>query len=36
MAGTNAAKVAIGMGAEVTIIDLSPERLRQLDDHFGR
>lgn len=35
MAGTNAAKVAVGMGAEVTIIDLSPERLRQLDDQFG-
>ena len=24
------------MGADVTIIDLSPERLRQLDDIFGR
>lgn len=35
VAGTNAAKVAVGMGAEVTIIDLSPERLRQLDDQFG-
>ncbi|HWI48058.1 MAG TPA: alanine dehydrogenase [Rummeliibacillus sp.] len=35
MAGANAAKVAIGMGAEVTIIDLSNERLRQLDDQFG-
>jgi alanine dehydrogenase len=33
--GTNAAKVAIGLGADVTIIDLSPERLRQLDDIFG-
>ncbi|WP_216829323.1 alanine dehydrogenase [Alkalihalobacterium elongatum] len=33
--GTNAAKIAIGLGAEVTIIDLSPERLRQLDDIFG-
>ncbi len=33
--GTNAAKVAAGMGAEVTIIDLSPDRLRQLDDIFG-
>jgi len=32
--GTNAAKVAIGLGADVTIIDLSPERLRQLDDIF--
>ncbi|WP_210610768.1 alanine dehydrogenase [Priestia flexa] len=33
--GTNAAKLAIGLGADVTIIDLSPERLRQLDDIFG-
>lgn len=33
--GTNAAKLAIGLGAEVTIIDLSPDRLRQLDDLFG-
>lgn len=24
------------MGADVTIIDLSPERLRQLEDIFGR
>lgn len=35
VAGTNAAKMAIGLGAQVTIIDLSPERLRQLDDIFG-
>ncbi|PKM82893.1 MAG: alanine dehydrogenase [Firmicutes bacterium HGW-Firmicutes-14] len=33
--GTNAAKVAIGMGANVTIIDKSAERLRYLDDIFG-
>ncbi|MED3549525.1 alanine dehydrogenase [Cytobacillus praedii] len=33
--GINAAKMAIGLGADVTIIDLSPERLRQLDDIFG-
>lgn len=33
--GTNAAKIAIGLGAEVTIIDLSPDRLRELDDIFG-
>ncbi|MGO4888539.1 alanine dehydrogenase [Anaerobacillus sp. MEB173] len=33
--GTNAAKLAMGLGADVTIIDLSPERLRQLDDIFG-
>ncbi|MFC7365119.1 MULTISPECIES: alanine dehydrogenase [Bhargavaea] len=35
MAGANAARVAVGMGAKVTVIDLSPERLRQLDDQFG-
>ncbi|MGO4888708.1 alanine dehydrogenase [Anaerobacillus sp. MEB173] len=33
--GTNAAKIAIGLGADVTIIDLNPERLRQIDDIFG-
>lgn len=33
--GTNAAKIAVGLGAEVTIIDLNPGRLRQLDDQFG-
>ncbi len=30
--GTNAAKMAAGMGARVTILDLSLERLRYLDD----
>ncbi|BAC15181.1 alanine dehydrogenase [Oceanobacillus iheyensis] len=33
--GTHAAKIALGLGAEVTIIDLNPVRLRQLDDIFG-
>ncbi|MFA9458691.1 alanine dehydrogenase [Halalkalibacter sp. AB-rgal2] len=33
--GTNAAKIAIGLGANVTIIDLNPNRLRELDDLFG-
>lgn len=33
--GTNAAKIAVGLGADVTIIDLSADRLRQLDDIFG-
>ncbi|MDT3427268.1 alanine dehydrogenase [Paenibacillus forsythiae] len=33
--GTNAAKMAIGLGADVTIVDLSADRLRQLDDIFG-
>jgi len=35
VAGTNAAKIAVGLGAEVTILDLSQERLAQLDDLFG-
>ncbi|CVK21835.1 alanine dehydrogenase [Sporomusa sphaeroides] len=33
--GTNAAKMAIGLRARVTIIDCSLERLRYLDDIFG-
>ena len=33
--GTNAAKMAAGLGARVTIIDLSIDRLRYLDDIFG-
>jgi len=33
--GTHAAKIAMGMGAEVTIIDLNLNRLRELDDIFG-
>jgi alanine dehydrogenase len=32
--GTNAAKVAVGMGAKVTLLDLSLNRLRELDDIF--
>jgi alanine dehydrogenase len=32
--GTNSAKVAMGMGAQVTVIDINLERLRQLDDIF--
>ncbi|MBO8165086.1 MAG: alanine dehydrogenase [Brevibacillus sp.] len=32
--GTNAAKMAVGLGANVTILDISAERLRQLDDLF--
>ncbi|MDR3250818.1 MAG: alanine dehydrogenase [Tannerella sp.] len=30
--GTNAAKIACGMGADVTILDMNIERLRYLDD----
>ena len=32
--GTNAAKIAVGMGAHVTIIDNNLDRLRELDDIF--
>lgn len=33
--GTNAARIAVGLGADVTIIDLSADRLRQLEEIFG-
>ena len=33
--GTHAARIAAGMGADVTITDLSTPRLRYLDDVFG-
>ncbi len=33
--GTNAAKIAVGLGADVSIIDVNPHRLRELDDIFG-
>ncbi|MHA6484991.1 alanine dehydrogenase [Paenibacillus sp. strain BS8-2] len=33
--GTQAARIALGLGADVTIIELSGERLRELDDLFG-
>jgi alanine dehydrogenase len=33
--GTNAAKIALGMGAQVTIVDLNLNRLRELDDIFS-
>jgi len=35
--GTNAAKMAMGLGADVVMIDINPDRLRYLDDvFFGR
>ncbi|WP_054302527.1 alanine dehydrogenase [Gemmobacter sp. LW-1] len=34
--GTHAARIAAGMGADVTVIDRSVNRLRYLDDVFGR
>ncbi len=33
--GTNAAKMAVGLGAKVTILDVNLHRLRYLDDIFG-
>ena len=33
--GTNAAKIAVGMGARVTMIDRNLNRLRELDDIFN-
>ncbi len=35
VSGTHAAKMAIGLGARVTILDINAERLRELDDLFG-
>ncbi|SPJ29983.1 alanine dehydrogenase [Falsiruegeria mediterranea] len=34
--GTHAAKIASGMGADVTVLDRSLNRLKYLDDVFGR
>ncbi len=33
--GSNAARMAVGLGADVTILDLSHDRLRYLDELFG-
>jgi alanine dehydrogenase len=33
--GTNAAKIALGMGAKTTILDVNLNRLRELDDIFA-
>lgn len=33
--GTNACKIAVGMGADVTVLDVNAERLIYLDDIFG-
>jgi alanine dehydrogenase len=35
VSGTNAADMAIGLGADVTILDRSLPRLREIDDIFG-
>ena len=33
--GKNAARIAVGMGARVSVLDVSPARLAILDDLFG-
>jgi len=33
--GTNATKIAVGMGADVTIIDINLERLREIDNLYN-
>ncbi len=33
--GTNAAKIALGFGAKVTLVDLNLQRLRELDDLYS-
>ncbi len=33
--GMNAAKIAVGLGAHVSLLDVNPTRLRELDDIFG-
>ncbi|WP_207534203.1 alanine dehydrogenase [Desertivirga arenae] len=35
VAGTSAARIAVGMGADVTILDLNLNRLREIEDIFG-
>ena len=35
VAGANAATIALGMGADVTVLDLDVARLRQIDARFG-
>jgi alanine dehydrogenase len=34
-AGSNALRIAVGMGADVTVLDIDPGRLALLDDHYG-
>jgi len=35
VSGTNAARMGIGVGADVTVLDISARRLQQLDDLYG-
>lgn len=34
-AGSNAVRIAVGMGAEVTVLDIDPDRLVDLDGRYG-
>lgn len=34
-AGGNALRIAVGMGADVTVLDIDPARLAELDAHYG-
>jgi len=33
--GSNAVRIAVGMGGDVTVLDIDPARLAFLDDHYG-
>lgn len=33
--GSNAARIALGLGADVTLLDQNPAKLRALEEHFG-
>jgi alanine dehydrogenase len=33
--GRGAARIAAGLGARVTVLDVNPERLREVDEHLG-
>jgi alanine dehydrogenase len=33
--GGNAARIAVGLGADVTLLDRDPNRLRDFDEHYG-
>ncbi|MGE4491852.1 MAG: alanine dehydrogenase [Syntrophotalea sp.] len=33
--GSNAVRIAVGMGADVTVLDIEPSRLALLDEHYG-
>jgi alanine dehydrogenase len=35
MVGANAARIAVGLGADVTLLDRNADRLRQFDDLYG-